>query len=156
MEGVDATKALAAALMPITNFYESSAFRALCRKAFDVSGHPPPKPPSLGPCPRPGGLRPRNSRNLPPRRAQMCDVDQSNKIDVKELHIGTLLMYHQINKRLPLCLTPPTHDEVRKLFHKHDDLGNSNGKMDFDVSPPPAPPPPPPPSPPPNPAGKKR
>jgi len=66
------------------------------------------------------------------RAFEMCDVDSSGQLDVKELHIGVLLAYHQINSRLPIRLNPPSHAEVRDIFSRHDSRGNDDGKLSFD------------------------
>jgi hypothetical protein len=44
---------------------------------------------------------------------RQCDVDNSGRIDIKELHIGLLILYDKINSVLPIHYPIPTKHEVR-------------------------------------------
>lgn len=41
-----------------------------------------------------------------------CDVDGSGRIDIKELHIGLLILYDKINRLLPIHYPLPSKREV--------------------------------------------
>ena len=41
-----------------------------------------------------------------------CDVDGSGRIDIKELHIGLLILYDKINQVLPIHYPVPSKYEV--------------------------------------------
>ena len=42
-----------------------------------------------------------------------CDVDNNGRIDIKELHIGLLILYDKINQLLPIHYPLPRKWEVR-------------------------------------------
>ncbi len=42
-----------------------------------------------------------------------CDADGSGRIDIKELHIGMLILYDKINQVLPIHYPVPSKYEVR-------------------------------------------
>lgn len=43
---------------------------------------------------------------------RQCDMDNSGRIDVKELHIGLLILYDKINSLLPMHHPIPSKREV--------------------------------------------
>uniref|UniRef100_A0A061QRC5 EF-hand domain-containing protein n=1 Tax=Tetraselmis sp. GSL018 TaxID=582737 RepID=A0A061QRC5_9CHLO len=59
-----------------------------------------------------------------------CDYDGTGYIEVKELHIGLLMLYDQINDLLPIHIDVPTHDQVIELVKKGDK--DENGTLNFD------------------------
>jgi hypothetical protein len=50
------------------------------------------------------------------------------ELEESSLHSSVLLLYDQINMRIPRHVTPPTHDEVAQLLKIFDD--NNDGVMD--------------------------
>ncbi|KAL4436381.1 hypothetical protein ABPG77_009943 [Micractinium sp. CCAP 211/92] len=55
-----------------------------------------------------------------------CDLDRDGSIDVKELHVGLLLVYDKLNKILPVYLKPPSHDTVQALMRRYDTDGSGH------------------------------
>ena len=49
---------------------------------------------------------------------RQCDVDNSGRIDIKELHIGLLILFDKINNLLPIHYPIPTKSEVQCPFFK--------------------------------------
>ncbi|EFN53479.1 hypothetical protein CHLNCDRAFT_53756 [Chlorella variabilis] len=68
-----------------------------------------------------------------------CDLDNDGSIDVKELHVGLLLVYDKLNKvaglllrakALPVYIKPPKHEEIHGILKKYD--ADASGKLSFE------------------------
>mmetsp|Transcript_10200 Transcript_10200/g.29245 ORF Transcript_10200/g.29245 Transcript_10200/m.29245 type:complete len:152 (-) Transcript_10200:128-583(-) len=59
-----------------------------------------------------------------------CDYDGNGEIEAKELHIGLLMLYDQINDMLPIHIDVPAHEQVTELAKRFD--LNGDEKLDFD------------------------
>lgn len=59
------------------------------------------------------------------RAFNQCDVDGSGRIDIKELHIGLLILYDKINRVLPIHYPVPSKYEISRLMTEFD-RDNSN------------------------------
>mmetsp|Transcript_37587 Transcript_37587/g.96160 ORF Transcript_37587/g.96160 Transcript_37587/m.96160 type:complete len:108 (-) Transcript_37587:390-713(-) len=64
------------------------------------------------------------------RSWKKCDYDGNGIIEFKELHIGLLLLYDQINDLLPIHIDVPTHQQVTALAKKHDK--DNSDSLDFE------------------------
>lgn len=56
----------------------------------------------------------KNTNVWPGQAFKQCDVDNSGRIDVKELHIGLLILYDKLNGMLPIHYPIPSKAEVRR------------------------------------------
>lgn len=60
-----------------------------------------------------------------------CDVDGSGRIDIKELHIGLLILYDKINQVLPIHYPVPSkYQVVERGNHEIAQKCNAPGKAD--------------------------
>eukprot|EP00798_Chlamydomonas_sp_ICE-L_P027617 gene27617-7254_t len=58
-----------------------------------------------------------------------CDVESDGQIDTKELYIGLLKLYDQMNDLLPCHIKVPPTESIKQLMAEHD--ADKSGKLDF-------------------------